>query len=522
MNIKKVIAVLLSFVMMFGASSTVFAAGVITPLTGYNLTINNLTGVTEVKMYNLVKMEKEDSKIKYTLNSKYNDIFTDLGVTTVKQLGEKTNAEILGSIQEQLGSTAADKTETLTGAEDSKVINNTAGYYYITMKGDEGTIYNPILVLVPRFNDPTYESVTVEAKSNKPGIIKQVKENTSYGKKANADIGDIVEFKVEIDVPKYADHVDANTITLKITDTMSKGLTWLEDQTVTVTDGSSPISGALKPGSPKVVKNLSNTTITFDIDYSKVKDKTKVVLEYKALLNENAIIGTADNKNGVKLTYTTKPFETINNTSTTAEENTFVYTYGLDIKKAELGNPDIVLPGAEFELSKDGNGKYYFIEKADHYIALSSDKYTFEPSGETFTATPKLPANGLTTITELKDKVVSDANGKIIIKGLDAGDYKLTETKVPTGYYKVKDYIEFTITDDAPSNLSGNVETGGETGNEAAIADEYYHKTVFNSTNYVLPLTGDNGALIIFLAGVIMLFAACSLLWIIRKKSADK
>ena len=517
---KRIIAFVLSFVMAFGISFTVFASTT-TPVTGYNLTINNLTGVTEINMYNLVKMEKEDGKIKYTLNQpKYNDIFTELGVTTVKQLSSKDSKTVLAAVQKKLGASMPDQTVSATGSEAAKVINDAAGYYYITMSGDDGTVYNPILVLVPETENDTYKNVTVNAKSNKPGITKTVKENMSYGKKSNADIGDVVDFKVEIDVPKYASHVEDNTVKLQVTDKMSKGLTWLDNQAVTVTDGVTPIAGALKTGSPVVVRGLSDTTITFDIDYSKVKGKNKVVLEYKALLNENAVIGTADNNNAAKLTYTTNPFTTTE--FTTAEDKTFVYSYGLDLTKAELGHKDIVLKGAEFELSKDGNGKYYFIEKTDYYIALSSDKYNFVPEGGTFKAVPKVASDGLTELTGLKDKVISSDSGKIIIKGLDAGTYTLTETKAPDGYYKVRESIEFEIKDESTADISGKVATGGETGNEAATADAYYHKTIFNSTNYVLPLTGDNGALVIIVSGVVMLLAACSLFWIIRKKSADK
>ena len=239
--------------------------------------------------------------------------------------------------------------------------NLAMGYYYITMAGEEGTIYNPMLVMVPTSDTsltPPYKNTIVDAKANKPVPDKQIKEGTSWGDKSDADIGDVIEFKITVDVAKYADNVADSDITFKLTDTMSKGLSWIPNQTCTVTDNEdAEIVGALK--TPVVSEEGESTKVVFDFDYSKIKEKTSITLSYKAVLNEDAVVGTIGNENTVILTYTTDPYT--KTTKDSASDKTHVYTYGLDVTKAELGNADVLLEGAVFKLSK-GGALYYFIK----------------------------------------------------------------------------------------------------------------------------------------------------------------
>lgn len=454
------------------------------------------------------------------MNTKYKDVFDEMGIDKVGQLESKEVKDILNGLQKHItASTVADKTLTVNAEETSVTEQNLdMGYYYITMAGEQGTIYNPMLVMVPAKSedqDNPYKDAVVNAKANKPVPDKQIKEGASWGDKADADVGDVIEFKITVDVAKYADNVADADVVFKLTDTMSKGLSWIPNQTCTVTDNTgAEVAGALK--TPVVSAEGESTKVVFDFDYSKIKEKTSITLSYKAVLNEEAVVGTAGNDNTVVLTYTTDPYA--KDTGDSDPDKTYVYTYGLDVTKAELGNADILLAGAVFELTKGGNS-YYFVNEAGSYTAVSPEVYDFTKDGETFKATPKAGYAGLKELTGLTATVVSDANGKILINGLDAGDYVLEETTAPKGYYVVKQKINFTITaDKTGGTLTGNVATGGDTGNEVQTADAYYHKMVFNSTEYVLPQTGDIGTIILIASGAVMIVAACVMLWVRRRR----
>ncbi len=517
--VKKMLIMVLSIMLIFTAAVPAMAAGA-----SYDLTINGTDGVTQMKMYKLVNVEESATnpgKLTYSLNSKYNEVFTALGVTTVKELSQESVKDILDACESKITDLVqADQTATMDGKTSSQKFEDIMGYYYITMAGDQGTIYNPMFVTVPDNTgtqaEPVYQNAEVTAKKNKPAVDKKVKEGNDYGEAADAGIGEIVEYKVTADVPKYAENVPDNDVVFKMIDTLSQGITWVPDQQVTVetTDGTA-IPGAVKSVTP----SSADKVITIEFDYSKVKSNTQIVVKYEVIVNSNAVISGTGNDNTVKLEYTTD-----HKTDTTGEsepDNAKVFSYGLKVIKAELGNSSIVLAGAEFTLKK-GNADFYFTKSGNVYKALNSDIYnvTKEENG-TFTAVPKDKYSTLQTVTGLTDRVISDNSGNIVIDGLDAGDYTLKEVKAPDGYFIVNENIQFTITGEKiEAALTGKVATGSSTGNEAGTADGYYHKTVYNSTVYVLPETGDTGTIVMLTAGAVILAAGCIFLYMKRRKEA--
>ena len=122
-----------------------------------------------------------------------------------------------------------------------------------------------------------------------------------------------------------------------------------------------------------------------------------------------------------------------------------------------------------------------------------------------------------------KNEVTSQENGKLIILGLEAGDYYLKEIKAPDGYnilptaHKVSvgqtNNTFFVVADD-----QGNVVDMQE-------ADEGYTKysytatatTVENSKGVVLPSTGGKGTMMLISIGT-MVAVAFAVLMITQKK----
>ena len=524
---KKIVTLLMCLLLVMGATTVSFGAeATLDP--PYDLTITSLKGATQIDLYRVVNIDEstvEDGVIVYTLNDKYQDVYDELGVSNVAGIERKTIADILDACKAAgVSNLAPDTTKDTTGLDEYTFEEIAMGYYYVVMTGPDGTVYNPILWTVPTLDseNSVYTDSTVVAKAHDPGVTKEVQEGQTWGEKADADISDKVSFKLTADVPKYAPNIADADVTYKLVDEMCKGLTWLEGEDIVVKGytGSVGDQGTVIPAPFKATPTASVngttkvTTLTMDFDYADIKAFAYITVEYKAMLNADAQLGAAGNVNNVTFTYSDNAYD-ITETNSSKKDTTTVYTYGLDVLKAELGNDDIVLEGAEFTLKK-GNETFKFIKNGDGtYTALSADLYDFANG----TATPKDAANDLETYTGVLDKVTSDANGKIIIKGLDAGTYTLTETKAPDGYYIVEKNIEIVVTAESNQSigLTGNVAVAN--GNEADTAGVYYEKTVYNSTEYVLPETGDKGIVMMTVWGVLMISAAYVLIYFKRKKS---
>ena len=172
------------------------------------------------------------------------------------------------------------------------------------------------------------------------------------------------------------------------------------------------------------------TTVVMDFDYAKIKGYQSLKITYTALLNEAAVIGTPGNPNEADLTYshdTSKIVDGKYETKTLPKDETVVYTYGLDITKYELGDPSMTLAGAEFSL-KTAAGKtvYFKVKNAENniYTAIFAD------------VKPEEAAQTVRTST----------GGKLIIEGLGAGIYTLTEEAAPTDYHIIDKNITVNIT----------------------------------------------------------------------------
>ena len=131
----------------------------------------------------------------------------------------------------------------------------------------------------------------------------------------------------------------------------------------------------------------------------------RIVIEYEAVLNQNAVTGSAGNPNAVNLTYTADPGTGGEGAEPIPPEKTptdlvTVFTYQIRINKTdENGAP---LEGAGFTLFKKIDNKWTQI-------------------GEEI--------SGVTTYD---------------FRGVDTGDYRIKETKVPSGYHQARD-IDITV-----------------------------------------------------------------------------
>lgn len=220
----------------------------------------------------------------------------------------------------------------------------------------------------------------------------------------------------------------------------------------------------------------------------------KFTITYKVKLNDKAVLGRDGNKNSVKLQYKNDindEFKDVPGNDTT------VFTYGIDLLKKGEG-ADNVLEGVEFKLT-DGKDNAVSVEKKG-----TNTFYT--PGGDS-------------------NEVTTDTDGKIYIRGLKPGTYKLTETKTNAGYVRLKNPVEIVITPSTDVNKAAegvvSATVGGkevtmtaDNGSNTAIVP----LTVVNRKGFDLPATGGRGIALFTIAGIAIVAAAGSLLFM-RKRS---
>ena len=212
-------------------------------------------------------------------------------------------------------------------------------------------------------------------------------------------------------------------------------------------------------------------------------------ITYTATLNDQAVLGQSGNTNAVSVTYKNTG-DVDRKTEPTGTPK--VFTYGIDLLKKGEGVDKLV--GVKFTLT-DENGKGVNVEKKD-----SNNFYT--PGGSSNTVT-------------------TDNNGKIYIRGLKPGTYKLTETKTNNGYVRLKDPVVIVIT---PTNAETGAATATVGSKDVTMTDDNgsltakVPLTVVNSKGFDLPATGGRGIALFTIAGIAIVVAAGTLLFM-RKRS---
>lgn len=331
-------------------------------------------------------------------------------------------------------------------------------------------------------------------------IDKKIVEGETEKLTTAANIGDTVNYKVTYSVPVTENGLES----LVITDTMSKGLTFNESSdSVTVYNGDTEVKNYSVEKGVDSSTGEQIITITFTPEYCKslATDSTqKFTITYTATLNEKAVLGQTGNTNKVQLKYTNKGEEE-KTISPDPGKDTKVFTYGIDLLKKGEGT-DTVLKNVKFKLT-DENGAAINVEKT------SEGYYT-----RILTTSATNPSNIVTT----------DDNGKIYIRGLKPGTYQLKETETNAGYVLLKEPVKIEIAEDSTIPGKATATVGDKkvtmqadqknSGSDTAEVP----LTVVNSKGFDLPATGGRGIALFTIAGIAIVAAAGSLLFM-RKRS---
>lgn len=558
--VSRFMAVLMAMTMILSMSMTAFAA----EAPKGTLTVNNTVAGKTLDLYQIFTATKNEAgNVAYTLNSAYEGFFQSKisGASTLT--GEALSEKAYNYVKDQVGTdgsngaafakdildwilknatTVATTHTTANTTADTTVINNLDyGYYVVYPLGATDTSTAPgneKVKSVASLVSVTGIDATVNMKSNYPTVDKKIipaqsgsgitigaivngnwegnhqmeldDENesedtiaphgaTDEKKVGDFGIGDTVTYQLTSKVP---DMTGYNSYTFKFSDTLSKGLDLKEVLSVKVgnTTLTAKSTGA---NTYALAYDKSNRTLTVTLNdfYNSYKNRTgdTITVVYTATLNRDAVIGMNPNTNKAVVEYSNNPKS--DGTGKSEPSIVDVHTFDFTIFKYYLKDETQTgLANAEFELYKaneagdaaDTNAKINIVDEGNGvYRQATADE---------------AKATGFTSA-----KIVSDADGKVLVKGLEAGTYYLRETKAPEGYNKLLSDIKVVIEanyDTTTGKLTNYTVTYTYNGNTITVTNTDKLTSpevpVENKTGAQLPSTGSKGALMVTLAGIVL------------------
>ncbi len=519
--------ILLALAMLVSITASAFAT---------DITINGGANGSEYAAYKLLDAtDGGDGKYAYTLNEKYSAILASVtGKTEQDDIVAYINALTGTDIQ-----TFADAVYTAivaadpaiaadANAADAKFEGVAQGYYLIaeTKVGDTADTFSLVML-----DTAGQDSIVVDTKEDKPSVEKKIEEindttgESSWGDHADYDIGDSINYRITGTVSsKYADY---NSYFYSFVDTMDAGLTYNGDAKVYIVNGDdktdvtasfiikNQMDGETLIGftASSNLKEIADVTINAD---------TTVVVEYTAILNENAVHGGSGNENEVYLEYENNPYHNADGNPATPDRP------GDETPE----NPDDDTPGVT---PKDINVVFTFMASVDK---VDKDDNALAGAGFTLYKQVMGEAEGETPATAdwVEVEVIATAGTTTFtFEGLDAGIYKLVETTVPAGYNKCDDVIfevaaSYNTEVDPPAltalqvkNEAGEVISGDdETASfNVDVTAGTVSTDIVNLSGTELPSTGGIGTTIFYILGAILVLGGVVVLIAKKRMSND-
>ena len=382
-----------------------------------------------------------------------------------------------------------------------------AGYYLIKDKDNSVTGTDSYTLYIVK----VVGNVTIDPKSDVPSFEKKIKDTndtegttTGWQDSADYDIGDDVPFKLEGTVA--ANYAQYKQYYFAFHDNEEEGLSFNKDSVRVYVDNTEITEGYTVVDNPAdgcTFEVVFNDLMAAAEEYNfTVSGGSKIRVEYTSKLNEKAKIGKEGNVNSASLEFSNNPNQEQGGTPDTGNtpwDNVIVFTYKVVVNKIDSSKKP--LAGAAFELSKKVN-----------------DEYT------------RVALVNATQNTEGKYILSNETVTKFEWKGLDDGDYMLTEVITPAGYNTIAP-IKFTVNADHTitwegenrntilTSLTGNAATGDIT--FTANDDKTELATnVVNNKGSELPSTGGMGTTIFYVVGSILVLGAAILLITKKRMSA--
>ena len=340
---------------------------------------------------------------------------------------------------------------------------------------------------------------------------------------ATASVGDVVDYQILSTLPTITSRASSLSEYTYV-DTMSRGIKYNMNDVVIEFFRDSACTDKIttwneNSGKFTIVYDDTANTMTIrmtEAGLSEINEATSVYTDsvkrgysdcamritYAATLTADAKMGDTDNPNEVELTWrrtNSTYFDTLNDCC-------HVYTYGVDVLK-QFSDGKGNIQNVKFNLHNDTDNCYIIADLKDGiyyakgFAVKKSDATTFIPN----------------------------AQGHIVVKGLEDDTYSLTETATDKGYVLLKDAVKIVI----KTAENGQCEKCGAklltasatvNGKDASMTDgnAIVPLTVVNNPGFDLPKTGGYGTWMFTVGGVALLGAAAFIVVKSRKHKSEQ
>lgn len=513
----------------------------------YNYTVNsNFTDlIGEGKAYSLEKIAAMPNQL--NINN-YDDEGNLIGVTDpITELTSDFTSDVQAFIDTH-SNIQPTATIPVTGTGGTTVTLD-IGFYIIIETGTSGdsasVASKSMLVPLPYVDVNKAEDnklfwnfdLKITPKDEPVNVDKSIIEGDKKENISDNNVGDILTYQVDADIPHYDASTNTQMVKYIITDTLSKGLDFYregdsENNIDIIVSNFSGESKTLKPGTLETHEttigeepytyysvtdgdyavSYDGKTMTLVFDYPDIMAYNNLQLNYQVKINEDAVIGVEGNPNQVDLEYTNN-----NKTWNTSKpwDKTETYVYGLKINKVDPdGNK---LEGAEFQLyagAPDPDGDY---EGRNPLVT-----YKYE--------------NGQLVINSNDGKTaVTDKDGIAYLIGFEAGTYALVETKAPNGYIIPDGQMQLDVVEtigvdedgkEAVTDVKYTLTAGDEVTKlptevlgDVEIGDGSVAVTkIVNPKGFNLPRTGGAGTWMFAVGGILIMAGMATAFVKLRKK----
>ena len=405
-------------------------------------------------------------------------------------------------------------------------VTSTCNPFFVSlpMTTVDGAAWNYDVTVYPKnqTGNPTLEKTVREAKNStgkNNGSLTDITDG--YAHTATASVGDTVDYQIISTLPTITSKASALSGYTYV-DTMSKGIRYNKndvvieffkdagctDKITTWDETSGKFAVAYDDAANTMTIRMTDTGLSeINESESVYTDSVKrgysdctMRISYAATLTADAKMGDTDNPNEVVLTWkrtNTTYFDTL-------KDCCHVYTYGIDVLKQFSDNGGNVR-NVKFRLHNDTDDVFMIADLKDGvyyakgFAAKKSDATTFIPN----------------------------AQGHIVVKGLEGDAYSLTEIATDKGYVLLKDAVKIII----KTSENGQCEKCGAklltasatvNGKDASMTDgnAIVPLTVVNNPGFDLPKTGGYGTWMFTIGGVALLGAAAFI--VIRSRKQHK